>query len=150
MNRNLISPKCPLKVKLLILWHWLLVVATIFPALLCLSGQFMGGSEVLFFGPILGVVLCGWLIWATRTGIAFSRNQNAALRSMQRVHLSAKYATGVGALVSLLLNLLAVILIGGWGIVLAMYLVPFALFCLVLSLILKRVTRTLQDLDIDS
>jgi len=110
----------------------------------------MGGSEVLFFGPILGFVLCGWLIWATRTGIAFSRNQNAALRSMQRVHLSAKYATGVGALGSLLLTLLAVILIGGWGIVFAMYLVPFALFCLVLSLILKRVTRTLQDLDIDS
>ena len=68
MDHNSIQPRRP---ELVVLWHWLIVVAIALVALLCL-GQ----------APFVGVGLFGWSIWATKTGIAFTQDQDAALLAM--------------------------------------------------------------------
>ena len=111
MDQNSIQPRRP---ELVVLWHWLIVVAIALVALLCL-GQ----------APFVGVGLFGWSIWATKTGIAFTQDQDAALLAMQRVHRSLKYTAGFGVIGSLLL---------------ALFLLPLGAAALIAILIVPSVT----------
>ena len=147
MDQNSIQPRRP---ELVVLWHWLIVVAIALVALLCLRGQIMGGRNVvLFWGPLLGAGLFGWSIWATKTGIAFTQDQDAALLAMQRVHRSLKYTAGFGVIGSLLLALFLLPL--GAAALIAILIVPSVTFpCLFVWLISCWVTQILDKLDINS
>ena len=76
MNKSSIQPKRPSKVEIVILWHWAIVVSH---CLGCLKHYWQ--FEVLVRGGLFG-----WAIWAAKTVIAFSQDQDAALLSMRRVH----------------------------------------------------------------
>ncbi len=135
MDQNSIQPRRP---ELVVLWHWLIVVAIALVALLCL-GQ----------APFVGVGLFGWSIWATKTGIAFTQDQDAALLAMQRVHRSLKYTAGFGVIGSLLLALFLLPL--GAAALIAILIVPSVTFpCLFVWLISCWVTQILDKLDINS
>ena len=135
MDQNSIQPRRP---ELVVLWHWLIVVAIALVALLCL-GQ----------APFVGVGLFGWSIWATKTGIAFIQDQDAALLAMQRVHRSVKYTAGFGVIGSLLLALFLLPL--GAAALIAILIVPSVTFpCLFVWLISCWVTQILGKLDINS
>jgi len=110
----------------------------------------MGGRNVvLFWGPLLGAGLFGWSIWATKTGIAFTQDQDAALLAMQRVHRSLKYTAGFGVIGSLLLALFLLPL--GAAALIAILIVPSVTFpCLFVWLISCWVTQILDKLDINS
>ena len=150
MNQDSRQPKRPIKVQLVVLWHWLIVVAIAWGALLCLLGQIMGGENVLFWAQFLGAGLFGWSIWATKTGIAFIQDQDAALLTMQRVHRSVKYTAGFGAIGSLLFALILLTAQNWITAFIAIFLMLFAFCCLVVWVISHRVTRTLDELDINS
>ena len=147
MNQNSIQSKRPTIVKLVVLWHWTIVVAIAWVALHC---QFSSIGSSQFW---LGAGLFGWAIWAAKTVIAFSQDQDAALLSMRWVHRSVKYTAGFGAIGS---PLIALFLLtqsrGGMAAALiAVGIMPIVAFCcLVVFVISHRVTRTLDELGINS
>ena len=110
----------------------------------------MGGRNVLFWGQLFGAGLFGWSIWATKTVIAFSQDQDAALLSMQRVHRSVKYTAGFGAIGSLLFALILLTAQNWITTLIAVFLGGVAFCCLVVFAISHGVTRTLDELDINS
>lgn len=129
------QPKRPIKVKLVILWHWLIVVATAW-----------GGLHAICSTAVLvGAGLFGCSIWAAKTVIAFIQDQDAALLTMQRVHRSVKYTAGLGAIGSLLL--VPFFLMGQNWItdMIAIFSGGVALCCSVVFVISRWVTRTLDE-----